>query len=314
MAITRLSVALLICGGLASADGGLITGPDGWVHEYGQVAAISYFGGNEQLALVASYRAGADSFAWIIPLPSLPAVDTVPLGFFAELQDYSQPYYRSGDWFGCGGMEPMPDARFGDSLGVEEIAHGLVGMYEYEVLRVEIAESLVAYLARSGYVPRSDPTAVFQHYLDRGWNFFFVARVQDSLSETEGRAVGIRLAFASDSAVYPLYVSRLGSVYTGVVLYVLAEHRMHFAGAELWFSGRVEPATFYWDAGMVERPCRLTKLLKYYQPEQMQDIVLRRAPDDRDFRMVVSAGGNYGSLMPMLALAGLLLVRRRRAG
>lgn len=310
----RVSAAGLICTGLVFADGGLIPHPDGWVHEYGQVAVLSYFEGREQLAMVASYLGEADSFAWIVPLPAVPGIDSVPLEFFAELQEYSQPFYQTGGWFGCGGIEPLPGGRLGDdSLGVEEIDHGLVGIYEYKVLRVEVAESLSAYLARMGYVPRSDPTEIFQHYLSMGWNFFFIAQVRDSLRGFETHAVGIRLVFSSDSAVYPLYISRLGSRYTAVVLYVLAPHRMHFTGAELRFSGQVEPGMFAWDAGLVDRPCRLTKLLRYYHPEQMNDIVLRRAPDDRDFRAVADTGGSYSSFLPMAVLAGLLFVRRHRA-
>lgn len=311
----RLLVAVLICSGVALADGGFVPDSDGSIHEYGQVAAISYFDGREQLVLVASYhQSQTDSFAWIVPLPAVPEVDSVPLEFFAELWEHSRPVYQTGGWFLCGGVEPLPGGRpGGDSLGVEEIAHGLVGIYEYQVVLVQSAESLTAWLARRGYVPRADPTAVFQHYLDKGWNSFFVAQVRDSLLQSETQAVGVRLVFASDSPVYPLYISRLSSRYTGIVLYLFAEHRMHFEGAELWFSGRVDPGMFVWDAGLVERPCHMTKLLKYYQPEEMEDIILRRAPDDRDFRKVLGSSGSYGSLLPILALAGILAVRRRRA-
>jgi hypothetical protein len=153
---------------------------------------------------------------------------------------------------------------------------------------------------------------VFQHYLDRGWHYFTVARVLDSLGRYESGSVGIGLEFDSDSAVYPLYISRLGSEYSAVVLYVFAEHRLHFRGAELWFSGRVGPETFQYEGRVFDRPCRLTKLMKYFEPAQMEDVTLSQAPDDRDFRRVVNEYQWYGSFGPMLFLAGVLLVRRRR--
>jgi hypothetical protein len=309
----RLSVLALVVAGLAFGDGGMVPDPEGMIREYGQVALLSHFEGREQLALASSYTGNADRFAWIVPLPAEPEVDSVPLDFFFELQTHTQPLYRSGGGFGCASPEPLPGGGRlgGDSLGVEEIAHGLVGDYEYEVLRVDVAESLTAYLEREGFEPGTEPTGAFRHYLDKGWRYFFVAQVRDSLGAYESHSVGIRLSFASESAVYPLYISRIGSSYTGVILYVLAEHRMHFPGAELWFSGRVGPETFSSDAGSVGRRCRLTKLLRYYYPEQMEDILLVRAPDDRDFRRVVSGGDWYGSFGPMLVLAGVLLVRRR---
>ncbi|MBM3314355.1 DUF2330 domain-containing protein [candidate division WOR-3 bacterium] len=309
----RLSALALVVCGLAFGDGGMVPGPEGMIREYGQVALLSHFEGREQLALASSYTGDARRFAWIVPLPSEPDVDSVLLDFFFELQTYTQPLYRSGGGFGCASPEPLPGGgRYGgDSMGVEEIAHGVVGDYEYEVLRVDIAESLTAYLEREGFEPGAEPTPVFQHYLDKAWRYFFVAQVRDSLREYESHSVGIRLSFTSESAVYPLHISRIGSTYTGVILYVFAEHRMHFPGAELWFSGQVGPETFFSDAGFVDRRCRLTKLMKYYRPEQMEDVALVRAPDDRDFRRVVSGGDWYGSFGPMLLLGGLLLARRR---
>lgn len=309
----RLSVLILVGFGIAFGDGGMVPGSDAMVVEYGQVAVLSHFGGTEQLAVASRFGGEGGGFAWILPVPARPEVDSFRLDFVYELQEFARPLQRGG--FGCGEPAPlMGGERYGaDSLGVERLEGGVVGDYEYEVLEVSSAESLAGYLERLGYRPGSGAVPVFNHYLDKSWRHFVVARVRDSLSRYEYHNVGISLRFASDSLVYPLYISRLGSKYSGVVLYVLAEHRMHFPGAELWFSGRVGPGYFRSGAGFVPRPCHLTRLLKYYEPEAMEDITLRPAPDDREYRRIVSGYQWYGSFGPMLLLAGMLLVRRRHA-
>jgi hypothetical protein len=86
-----------------------------------------------------------------------------------------------------------------------------------------------------------------------------------------------------------------------------------FSGARLLFSGRVNSGTFPSFPGFVDRPSHLTKLMKYYEPAAMEDIVLRRAPDDREFRVIERGGGYiYGALGGLIPLFGIVVFARRR--
>jgi len=231
------------------------------------------------------------------------------------LQLHCRPIYRGGSGFGCAAAVNERGDYGSDSLGVEQIWQGVIGQYAYEVLRTPEPETLAGYLAGHGYALPSNAAAVFGHYTAKNWQYFVVARLNDSVEYDYPRSVGIRLTFESDSAVYPLYISRLSSEYSGVVLYVVADHRQMFTGANLLFSGHVDQGTFPQFAGFVDRPSHLTKLLKYYDPSRMEDITLRQAPDDRDFRAIVrSYGYIYGAAGSLIPLVGIVIFARRRRG
>jgi hypothetical protein len=308
----RFAIALLAAVAAALADGGMVVPPDVAIEEFGQVAVIRHQGGTEQLSVATSFRSGATNLAWILPLPAEPVVDSFQLALLDELQYYCRPIYRGGSGFGCSGESPAT-LRYGDSLGVEEIAQGVIGLYDYLVLRTAVPETLAGYLRSKGYELPDNATSVFGHYTDKNWQYFVVARLNDSVVGEYGRSVGIRLTFAADSAVYPLYISRLSSGYSGVALYVVADHRQVFPGASLLFSGHVDSGTFPNFPGFVDRPSHLTKLLKYYDPAAMVDITLRQAPDDREFRVIERGYGYiYGALGGLIPIFGIVVFARRR--
>jgi len=308
----RVAIALLAFVAAAFADGGMVVPPDVAIQEFGQVAMIRYQDGTEQLSVATSFRTEASNLAWILPLPAEPAVDSFRLALLDELQYYCRPIYRGGSGFGCASDAPRT-LGYGDSLGVEEIAEGVIGSYDYQVLKAAVPETLAGYLSGHGYALPSNAASVFSHYTEKNWQFFVVARLSDSADYAYDRSVGIRLTFASDSAVYPLYISRLSSEYSGVILYVIADHRQMFSGATLLFSGHVDAGTFLQFPGFVDRPSHLTKLLKYYDPAQMEDITLRQAPDDREFRVIQNGyGWGYSALGGLVPLFGIIIFARRR--
>lgn len=308
----RFAIVLLAAAGAALADGGMVAPPDVAIAEFGQVAIIRHQEGIEQLSVASSFRSEASDFAWILPLPAEPEVDSFNMELLYELQFHCRPLYRGGSGFGCAGDAMSELGRNSDSLGVEEIERGVTGAYEYLVLRTAEPETLAGYLAGHGYALPTNASSVFAHYTAKNWQYFVVARLSDSAEYEYDRSVGIRLTFASDSAVYPLYISRLSSEYSAVVLYVVADHRQMFIGARLLFSGHVDQGTF---AGLVDRPSHLTKLLKYYEPAAMEDITLRQAPDDREFRAIERGYGYiYGAAGSLVPLLGIVVFARRRRG
>lgn len=309
----RFAIALLVLVAGALADGGMVAPPDVAIEEFGQVAIIRHQDGTEQLSVASSFRSDATDFAWILPLPAEPVVDSFSLALLNDLQYHCRPIYRGGSGFGCAGDAAYELGRKSDSLGVEEIAQGVIGAYDYRVLRTAVPETLAAYLADRGYALPGNAASVFGHYTDKNWQYFVVASLSDSTDYYYDRSAGIRLTFASDSAVYPLYISRLSSDYSAVVLYVVADHRQMFNGAKLLFSGRVDSGTFSSYPGFIDRPSHLTKLLKYYEPAAMEDITLRQAPDDREYRVVERGYGYiYGALGGLIPLFGIVIFARRR--
>ena len=298
----RLLIAAVVPA-LLLADGGMVVPEIYQVSEYGQVAIISHFEGQEQLTIATGFRTLSPDVAWIIPAQALPTVDTAPSLAFTALEYYCRPLYRAtGTACGCYSEVPLGGGeRYGDSSGVKEISGGILGDYTYQVLQADAADTLVSYLRGHGYAVPLSAEAVLNHYLEKDWNYFVVARITD----TSGfyyttQNLGIRLTFASDSIVYPPYISRIGAAAQNVILYVLAEHRQMFRGGELKFSGPVDAGSFPGVPGLVAGPAHLTKLIKWFEPERLEDICLQQAPDDKSYRDIEYGGTYY--VEPLLAM------------
>ena len=166
---------------------------------------------------------------------------------------------------------------------VTELSAGILGVYSYQVLRASGADTLERYLVNHGYVLPKNTRDAFEHYLNQRWHYFFVARIVDPTRAGPNPSLGIKLSFATDSIVYPLYISRVSSTTGKVTLYILAKHRQVHTYAEDFFSGPVNRTTFRELPGLVDRKCHLTGLRFLFDVHWMQDITVHDGPDDRTF-------------------------------
>jgi hypothetical protein len=309
-----LFVTLVLAGSLF-ADGGMIVPDQYEIEEYGQVGIIRFFEAREELAIATNFYSLSPDIAWVLPLPSEPVVDSVSVSLFRDLEYHCRPLYRSSNGFSCAPVAGTREYGGGiDSSELREVSGGVIGDYIYQVLWAARADTLEQYLLNHGYSLPSGASAVFQHYLTQNWNYFVVARARDSIPYYQSRTLGIKLSFNTDSVVFPLYISRIGSTADQeVVLYVAADHRQMFPGARLRFSGPADEHTFSAYPDFIDRACRLTKLTKNYRTEEMQDLTLRQAPDDQDYREVQdSSGYGYVMLWTFSGLGFVFLVRRRK--
>ena len=103
MAMTAVLASLmLIYPRETFADGGFVAPPESFMYEPGQQAYIHYDGETEteELSILPSFRGDASSFAWIVPVPSLPEVALADVQLFRDLDNLTRAEYRSrdGDW------------------------------------------------------------------------------------------------------------------------------------------------------------------------------------------------------------------------
>jgi hypothetical protein len=313
-----LLVTLVLAGSLL-ADGGMFVPDQYEIEEYGQVGIVKFFNQDEELAIATNFYSLSSDIAWVLPLPSEPAVDSVSVGLFRDLEYHCRPLYRGNNGFSCGSVAGTrdydgPGLGSGDSDELREVSGGIIGDFVYQVLWAAASDTLEQYLRNHGYSLPSGVSDVFQHYLAQNWNYFVVARARDSSTYYQSRTLGIRLAFSTDSIVFPLYISRIGtSASPEVILYVAADHRQMFPGARLRFSGPADSHTFSAYPDFIDHACRLTKLTKSFRTEEMQDLTLRQAPDDQDYREVQDIGGyEYASLWTLSGLGLVLMMRRRK--
>ncbi len=310
----RLLFVFLLAVGAVLADGGMIGPPGAWVEEIGQVAVLTHFDGVERLALSTAFSTGSNRFAWIVPMPARPEVDGIDQELFTALKEHTRSLVRNRGGFGCGPGFWSRDELAEGGNGLEEIEGGVIGDFEYQVLYVTEADTLVRYLEGYGFEVPEGADSILEHYLDKSWNWFTVARVARDTTRSGLGNLGIRLTFATDAPVYPLYISRLGGYDPQqIVLYVAARHRQECDDAVLLFSGSLDAGTFPEHPGFVDRACRLTKL--YYEewyPEEFEDIVFRDAPDDNDYRYIEYADASLLLPWSLFAFAAVLAFRRRR--
>ncbi len=124
------------------------------------------------------------------------------------------------------------------------------------------------------------------------------------------------ITFASEDIVYPLEISSISAAdATDVVLYVAAEHRVTFPGAETEYANKLTApemaAIREWYpvlGAQLSTGDFLTKLTRVYSPAEMEaDIVLTPTDSDTEFREIIYSGWPVGMGVMLVMALGLRL-------
>ena len=325
--------ALLALAPHACADGGFISPAGLDIYEPNQLALLRYDEATqtEDLIVYARFQGRARDFGWIIPVPSLPTLETADGMLLWECARLTAPLYRRrGDW-GCTGQDPGDYAapaggRDNDITVYQEQA---LGIYRALTVGANDASVLADSLAAWGYLHvenRARVLAALQFYVEKSW--YFVALKTDTARQPEDPGYGywaggidpVHLRFESAAPVYPMRISALSAIEgTEVLIYALASHRMTFPRAQTEYANRVDaderaairreyPRLAEW----IEESTYVTKLRRTFSPAGMtDDLVLTPAPSDREFRMINYTGASSTGFM-LLAVAGIMITRSRR--
>jgi hypothetical protein len=295
------------------ADGWFDPSPDYYIEQQAQVAIVKHVAGKEELIIDVKFYGNSKDFAWVIPTPALPAVDSVPVQLFYDLQDFCRPIYKQRG-SGCSGIlggYPTGENGKGDSE-TREVGQGVIGGFAYKIIEAQSVDGLSQYLTDNGYAYPNEAPPVLNSYLNKDWHYFLVART-DTATMTVTGEVGVRITFASAAPVYPMKITSLSSDSTDVILYVVTEHRMHAPGAALKFAGWIGAADLNNVSPVIDRTYFLTKLYRRFTKD-MEDITLTRAPDDQEYREIIFyaySDKGWGDLS-LFAAVGIVLFLKRR--
>lgn len=316
------------------ADGVLISPPASEILELNQLAVLKHSGDSEELCIVVRFEGNTNDFAWIIPAPSQPSVDPASRWLFDELAHLSRPIYRDRGMecgcerepvFGPGGYDGT--GRVGEG-GVDIVGEGTVGLLNYLILHATEPGVLKDSLESWGYGYPGEAESLFRYYIEKGWDYFVAARADTSgVGGWPGYYYGnlqpLKISFESAHPVYPMKISSLSSGGTELVLYVIAQHRMTFDGSTLKFAQSITNEELDWIReqypSLVElfQGARfLSKLGKWFDEEEMEDITPRQAEDDQEYREIIFTGvpGDGLILASLVCLIALWSIRKRRAG
>ena len=239
-------VGLTLAGGAALADGGFFPVYEGVANTANQRAVVVDHGGAETIVLQTAYNGDASDFAWVIPVPSVDAleIDTVDPGIFDDLDRITAPravtWERSSFVCGCAGAEGDGHPGGEQRAGVTVWRTLRVDDYEVAVLSADESVDLTAWLQANGYGFPEGHEDTLQYYVARE-SFFVAFKIapHDTNGDpappgTPGDGVPvphdlrpITLTFATDEIVFPIRISRVSTVERAeVLLYVISRQRV----------------------------------------------------------------------------------------
>ncbi|MGQ9702443.1 MAG: DUF2330 domain-containing protein [bacterium] len=202
----RIFLALTFIGCMLWADGGIIPPQDHEIYGEDQVAVIKILPGSEELSILVKFSAADDyqGFAWIVPLPALPEIGGMNESLFINLSALSGNRQRYG---GCG-------TGYYDGYGYGEdyfkiIEYQTIDFLRTVLIQTDNADSLTNWLVNNGYAPPDGATAIFQDYINRSWQYFFIAQAETTNFYYAN--TGVRLNFPTDTIVYPMKISAISS-------------------------------------------------------------------------------------------------------
>lgn len=190
--------------------------------------------------------ASGQEFGWLLPLPSVPALELGTDELFAQLINTTQPQYQlntvfapdcqgfSGGGGAGGGSGTSGNGGFADagssSGGINPlVVQDSVGPYDYAVLRADSKVAMLEWLAQNRYfVPAGTDDSVTPYI--RAGGFFLALKLRPG--NTTGDLLPVVLRYTSDLGVIPITLTATG-----------AEENM---GVQVWMlgSGRAIPRNY----------------------------------------------------------------------
>jgi hypothetical protein len=317
--VKKLSFLIIIIT-LIWADGSMIPPPYHEIYSADQVALIKILPDSEELSILVkfSYKVDYDGFAWVIPFPSLPSIGEIDDSIFLNLSMLSATYKTYG---GCGSYFDGGYHYGNDYFKV--ISYQTIGFLQTVLIQTNSPDTLVNFLLNNGYQLPAGMRDMFQDYISREWQYFFIAKVDTNTYNPENN-VGIRFKFFTSEIVYPMKISSLtSSDGISLYLYIIGQHKMFFDGAELLYANQIskdELKAIYEDLpalfNYIKEGDYITKLHRYYERHQdmSSDIIIYQSPDDTEYRKEEEPewymGVSNSILFPFILFCLLTIVMR----
>jgi hypothetical protein len=164
-----------------------------------------------------SYTGRPEDFAWVLPMPAVPKVDTASSTMFRDLDRLTQPVYippRPPDCLRQRMPQPsaaMPasvGARAADGSNTTVLASGEVGPFAYDVVTSPDPLDLVAWLRNNGYRITDEMIPLVRVYTDEGLVFLAM-----KLKPGQGTSdvTPVKLTYDASLATIPLRLTAVAA-------------------------------------------------------------------------------------------------------
>ena len=188
-----------------------------------------------------AYSGAAEDFAWVVPVSSIPEVETAEATLFQLFDQLTSvsitpPNCLMNQMFdsATGGGDPAPNAESRDEDGVTVFSSGEAGPYHYDVVGSENAQLLINWLNDNNYIITSPMEPMVEHYVSGG-QMFLAMKLQADQGVDALKPV--KLTFEGDNAVVPIRLTAVAAdPHMGIIVWMLGDSRAvsaNFANVEL---------------------------------------------------------------------------------
>lgn len=260
------------CGGLFSADA--------YTEQSAERLIFAVDPGQVTLYEQINYTGSPKDFAWVLPVPAVPHVDTASIELFRDLDGETAPKFAMSGYetsncglntFGSGA--PAPGAARNTSVNL--YSSGAVGPYSYNVIGSSNPQALVQWLNDHHYKIPAESKAEMQPYI-AAHMLFLAMRLQGSAGVQDMKPLKITYATSQQEISIPLRMATpMGNLPLGILVWVFGSSRyapQNYRSVEFTdsdFSHIADPySNFY--AGKVDQAVRQAQghafITEYAQP------------------------------------------------
>ena len=252
----------------------------------------------EDLILSVELRGGPEA-AWVVPVPSLPEVETASPEWFEQLSEMTKPRveYRTETRYRKAGGPGIVGEEVEVEVEVVVISREEVGVYDVSILSADKPGALVDWLNENGYAYPEEGEPLLDTYMEEGGWYFVAARVLPGKSDRlDGDVHPLWFSFDTERPIYPMRLTSLMRGHIHVLIYVLADHRMEIPEYQFYteFAGELPLSPMNSENPdlmelLTHRPYYVTKLRQrsLFTPMVTEDLYLEHAASDEPCRMVV---------------------------
>lgn len=171
-----------------------------------------------------NYTGSPADFAWVLPVPSVPTLATADMATFRDLDRMTAPLYIPPRAPDCVLRRmPMPAAAAPSAPGVDVLASGTVGPFDYVVVTSPDPAEMVRWLRDNSYRIEPEMEPLVKAYTDDG--MVFLAMKLHPGKNTQD-IVPIKLDYASTQPMIPLRLTAVAAQPNmGVLTWIFANGR-----------------------------------------------------------------------------------------
>ena len=174
-----------------------------------------------------NYSGSASDFAWVLPVPSVPKLDTAPISTFRNLDQQTVPRFIGPEPPQCG-LPPLglrPGSSGLPPRGVNVYSSGTVGPYAYDVIGSSDPAALSKWLLGHHYHIPDQVQPAIQSYT-QAHMLFLAMRLQPQAGVQDIQPVKVTFATTQPQVMIPLRMAASSAMpHMGILVWIFGSGR-----------------------------------------------------------------------------------------